>query len=437
MKYLGDSTTTELVYGGGAGGGKSVLGCANDILCSYAYPGSRGVIARKELKSLKESTLLTYFQVAKMMGLKVGYDVHYSEQSGVLQFPQTGSVTYLRELDWVPSDPDYERLGSTEYTRAFIDEAGQIKEKGKNALNTRIRYRLDDFGLVPKLLMTCNPSKDFLYRDYYKPWKDKDLPEYRAFVQSLVGDNPFLPKSYIENLHRQDPATRERLLYGNWEYDDDPTKMLDFDAIADMFSNAGIADGTKCIVGDLASSGTDRIVLGYWNGWKLEDLQFGVGWRLLTGDRTGNQYLPSTEERIEAWREKYQVSRSNVVLDAGGLGIGLVQRLSGVKGYLGGASPVKKKGENYSNLRSQCSYYLARKINAREILIATDDPEARKGIVQEVEQLKTWEADKDGKTKVIPKEKISEAIGRSPDFLDMLTMRCYLDLLPKPRFTVV
>lgn len=437
LSYLQNKRTTELVYGGGAGGGKSVLGCFYDIFCSYEFPGSRGVIARKELKSLKESTLLTYFDVAKSMGLKVGTDILYKEQDGILFYPQVRSATYLRELDWVPSDPEYERLGSSEYSRGFIDEAGQVREKAKNALQTRIRYRLNDFDIIPKLLMTCNPSKDFLYRDFYKPAKDKKLPRHRGFIQSLVGDNPFIPESYVDNMRNLDLATQQRLLYGNWEYDDDPSRMVEYEAIVDMFTNLGIASGTKCIIGDLATSGTDRIVLGLWDGWKLLELQYGVGWRLLKGDRVGNAQLPSVEERIEAWREKHKIARSNVVLDAGGLGIGLVQRLSGVKGYLGGSAPIKRPGENYSNLRSQCSYFLARVVNRREIAILIDDPEAKALIEQELEQLKTWEADKDGKTKVMPKEKLSDVLGRSPDFLDMLTMRSYLDLIPKPRMTVV
>ena len=42
--------------------------------------------------------------------------------------------------------------------------------------------------------------------------------------------------------------------------------------------------------------------------------------------------------------------------------------------------------------------------------------------------------DKDSKKQVLPKDKIKEVLGRSPDFSDTLMMREYFDL--KPKFVV-
>ena len=48
--YLTDNETTELLYGGGAGGGKSYLGCLWHIDRRNRYANSRGLIGRAELK---------------------------------------------------------------------------------------------------------------------------------------------------------------------------------------------------------------------------------------------------------------------------------------------------------------------------------------------------------------------------------------------------
>jgi phage terminase large subunit len=72
------------------------------------------------------------------------------------------------------------------------------KIKDKNAL--KIKYKLDEFEIKPKLLMTCNPSKSWLYSTFYKPFKEKTLPQAKKFIQSLAGDNPYLSKSYLQNL---------------------------------------------------------------------------------------------------------------------------------------------------------------------------------------------------------------------------------------------
>jgi hypothetical protein len=47
-----------------------------------------------------------------------------------------------------------------------------------------------------------------------------------AFIQALVQDNPWATEDYIESLRNtKDRVTKERLYFGNWEYDNDPTAL--------------------------------------------------------------------------------------------------------------------------------------------------------------------------------------------------------------------
>ena len=90
----------------------------------------------------------------------------------------------------------------------------------------------DVYGLISKLLITCNPKKNWLYSEIYKPFKENRLPAHISFIQSLVTDNPHLTDDYIENLRNtKDKAKKERLLFGNWEYADDPTALCSYDNI--------------------------------------------------------------------------------------------------------------------------------------------------------------------------------------------------------------
>ena len=61
---------TEVLYGGGARGGKTWLGCIWQILRRIALPGSVGFIARKEFSRLVDTTMKTFFEVLAMMGLQ-------------------------------------------------------------------------------------------------------------------------------------------------------------------------------------------------------------------------------------------------------------------------------------------------------------------------------------------------------------------------------
>ena len=54
-----------------------------------------------------------------------------------------------------------------------------------------------------------------------------------------------------------------------------------------------------------------------------------------------------------------------------------------------------------------------------------------------MQQLKTYDADKDNKLKILPKERIKQNIGRSPDYLDAFIMRMYFEVKKERPFTRV
>jgi len=86
LDYLEDNQTTELLYGGGAGGGKSILGCYWLLKMCFKYPESRWLMGRANMKTLKETTYQSFLKVAKMQGLKA--DVNHLDK---LPYPITES----------------------------------------------------------------------------------------------------------------------------------------------------------------------------------------------------------------------------------------------------------------------------------------------------------------------------------------------------------
>lgn len=436
LRYLSDDVTEEIVYGGAAGGAKSFLGCAWLIACCHQYPGSRWLMGRAVLKQLTQSTLLTLFEVCRLWGLEDGVDYKYNSQSGVITFIKTGSQIYLRDLAYYPADPDYDSLGSTEYTGAFIDEASQIREKAKNVVMSRLRYRLDEFGVIPKMLMTCNPTKNFLYSEFYKASKNGTLAKSKQFIIAKVEDNPYLPKSYVETLKKLDPVSRERLLYGNWEYDDDPATLMDIEAITDLFHNKADSDwddGTptarderpRYIICDVARYGNDRTVITVWKGWECVAVYIFK-----------NTSTVTVAKLILKYQKQWNVLSSHILVDEDGIGGGVKDQLYGIKGFIANSRPMGKN-TNYRNLKAQCAFALADAVNKRKMAVRIQNPDMRAGLVEELEQIKAKDIDKDGKLQIVPKEDVKANIGRSPDIGDCLIMRMYFAFAPKPKLSFV
>lgn len=217
---LSDNITTEIFFGGGAGGGKSWLGCLSHIDRRIKYPESRGLIGRAKISNLEQSTLVTFFKVAKSMGCIQGIHFKYNSQKNVINWAN-GSQTILKDLFYYPSDPDFISLGSTEYTDAFIDEAPEITLRAFELVNSRIRWKLHDYGIVPKMFLTGNPSPGWV-KDRYVV-KDNilvELKEHQCFIPALLSSNPDKEfKALYEKQLSQltNDYDRQRLLYGDWD----------------------------------------------------------------------------------------------------------------------------------------------------------------------------------------------------------------------------
>lgn len=373
-------------------------------------------MGRSKLKSLKETTLNTFFELSTK--LKISDQFKYNAQSNVIYF-NNGSEIILKDLFLYPSDPNFDSLGSLEITGAFIDECNQIVHKAWQIVKSRIRYKLSEFGLTPKILGTCNPAKNWVYSEFYKKSKDKCLEVWKKFVQALPTDNPHLHPSYLQSLLRLDKNSRERLYFGNWEYDDDPNALIEYESILNLFTNTHAEKtGKKYITADIARLGSDKAIIMVWDNYTIIDL--------IEFDKSR---ITEIQNAINSLKIKYKVPNSNIVADEDGVGGGVVDNCR-IKGFVNNSKPFNN--ENYSNLKTQCYYKLSEKINNNEIYFESELSSRQKElIIEDLEQVKSHNADNDGKMQIVPKAEIKQVIGRSPDYSDSMAMRMFFDLKPK------
>jgi len=410
--YLNDNTTSEIIYGGAAGGGKTALGCLREIEQAQKYPGSRGLLGRSKLKTLKETTLNTFFEQAAIH--KVSNQFKFNAQENIIHW-KNGSDTLLKDLFLYPSDKEFDSLGSLEITRAFVDECNQIVHKAWDVVGSRIRYKLNQFDLMPKQLGSCNPSKGWVYTKVYKPNRDGILRPDIKFIQALPKDNPYLPPSYVQRLLRMEKNSRERLYYGNWEYDDDPAALMSIDAINNLWTNTFVRSGKKYITADIARFGKDKSVIIVWDG--LRAIKIVV---------LSKKSVTWVAQEIADLRNEYMIPLNQVICDEDGVGGGVVDIL-GCVGFVNNSTP--KYSENFENLKAQCYYKLSEIVNLSLMYLGCiTDSDMIAETIEELEQVKQKDMDKDGKKKIIPKDAVKELLGRSPDYSDAIMMRMYFEI---------
>lgn len=414
---------TELGYGWWAWWWKSYTWVFWQWAMCNKYPWYRGFFGRQELKRLKQTTLATYFKFLWDYSIPESQKGIYNAQDSVIKFSNWSEILLL-DLAYLPSDPLYTRFGSLELTGGYIDESAEIDEQCISILSTRVgRQKNEEYGLAPKILEWFNPDKWQVYRRFYKPWKEWTLPSYRVFIPALATDNKRLPKSYIEQLKKTNEVTQQRLLYGNFDYDDTPWRLFDYNSILNMWSNPAI-NGDKYLSIDVARKGKDSTVIFEWD------------WLEVTGIR--QEKISQMQELSDSIRKQYQweIQARNMIADENWVWGWLIDNLR-CQWFINNARPVEPKRanistkRNYDMLKTQCYFKLAEYVNTGKIRISIDDPAIKEKLIEELDIIVEMWLDQDSKIKIIKKEDIIAKLWRSPDFSDAMMMRMYYEVIKR------
>ena len=413
-KLLTDDVTNIITYGGSAGGGKSYLGCLWISSLCLQYPGIRTLIGRTVLQQLKVTTLNTLFEVLQLMGLKSGEHYSFNGQSNIITFSNKSEII-LKDLAYQPSDQNYDSLGGLELSAIFIDEAAQVSHLCFSILKSRIRYKLNQYNLIPKVLLTCNPGQNWIKKEFYIPFIQETLELNKAFVPALPMDNPHLPPSYIEMLRGLPNAQRRRLLEGDWNYNEEDDSLFNFDHISNsVFKFKPEPTDKKYMSVDVARFGTDRSVVMIWSGLVVLDC--------IVFNKLSTTELSS---EIRELIEKYGIHPTNIIVDSDGVGGGVADQIRGTN-FVNNSSPLH--GQNYSNLKSQCYVKLSELFKEGKISINIMNPSVIDDLTQELLAVKLKDIDKDNKVQVQSKDEMKKILGKSPDLSDALMMRIYYEI---------
>ena len=362
-------------------------------------------MGRARLNILKRTTLKTFIDIAS--DFKIQYKLN--NISNTITFPN-GSEIMMVDLYNFPQDPDYDRLGSMEISGAFIDELSEISYKGFQVVTSRIRYKLTEYNLFPKVLCASNPYMGWLKNIYYLPYIENRETEHNKFVPALPSDNKYLNKHYLATLEKTlDAALKNRLLYGNWDFNADDYDLFEYEKITQCFYNDFFQnkDNNYYLTADIAELGKDKTIIGVWQGWNLIKIV-----------KLEKKDAVQVVQEINNLRTKYKVNINNIIIDSTGVGSGVAAMLKGCIRYMAASKPLDNGG--YKNIKAQLMNKFAEKINNLELnfSMAFNDE-----LVQELVFYK--KVYKENIAGITPKDEIKAKLNRSPDYADALYLRAF------------
>ena len=234
-------------------------------------------------------------------------------------------------------------------------------------------------------------------------------------------DNPFLPRSYIDNLATLPPREKKRLLLGDWNYADDDNSLFRSDLLDRALCYETPAGGekfSKFIGVDVAGKGGDLtvyslIVDGVLVSQKVSNVQ--MNW-----DRKDERPLfrLMADELVElAQRNGFTPKFArHIAVEGNGIGQALVTCLKErgwqITEYI---ATHKSRSENYYQLMLDMD---AGEVKILNSLVGLD--ELRKELSAHSYEMTNQEPS------VVKKEKIKQAIGCSPDRADSLAIAGYV-----------
>lgn len=201
----------EILYGGAAGGGKSVA----QLMAALQYvdvPGYSAILFRKTYADLSLPGALIDMSKQWLMPFVDSKEVKWSEKEKQYVFPSGATLNF----GYLESANDCYRYQGAEFQYIGMDEVTHIDPANYRYLFSRLR-KPKTLQVPLRFRATANPGGQFgeyYYQRFFVEGKDAG----RIFIGAGIDDNPYLDaEAYKESLAELDPIERERLLNGNWE----------------------------------------------------------------------------------------------------------------------------------------------------------------------------------------------------------------------------
>jgi len=430
---LNDNWMSFLWYGWAAWWWKTILAALWISMMCKKYPWVKYWVFRRYITDALDTTFHSFTKALIMLWLTEApsidvlhkrcheFDYVIRNWWKEIVFSNWSEIIF-RWLQDKPTDVHFTKIWWLELTWAYIDEANECPEMWVAVLKKRVwRHLNSEYKIPRKVLCTFNPDKWWVYRTFYLPFKNKVETKDTLFIPALPTDNPYLTEEYLDELkNEENEVLRQRYYFWNFDYDDTPWRLFEYDKILDLLTNPKY-NWTKYISCDVARKWKDKAIISVWDWY--EEVDRAVFEKCLNVD---------IENKIREFAHKYNVWMSNTIVDEDWVWGWIVDNLR-CKWFINNSSAIQPftskydstQKVNYSNLKTQCYYELSKLVNLNKLRVLDQDFSL---LTEELDVIVEADINKDSKKKIISKDQIKEKLWRSPDYSDTLMMRCYFEI---------
>ena len=419
LDYCFDKQHNVVVFAGSWRAGKTYLALLFALISCMKLQGVRILIGRMNYTQLVDTTLKTLqSEVLPDFGWQDKFSWNWQRKT--LTCIDTKSEILFAGLD--PHGGD-NTLGGYTLTHAIIDEASSIDPDILDEVRGRLSYRLSENDIISKLLIVSNPDRGMLYNKYYIPYRDGKLPDDTVFIPISMHDNPFLSDEYLRQQTPDNLGDQKYRMFviGDWEATITDRDLFFADTISACFTDRPFDNGDKrtYISVDPAGQGKDSTCIVVAKGLHVQEIV-----------KQKKADVPTVVAKIKELQQKYHVSNSRIIIDAGGNG-GHADFFNGCIRYHSNGKVLKDKDDNYQMLRDQLIFRLHQFIRDGKFRIRATMAHYQNELIDQAIAHKMANPDVDAKQRVSPKSEVKRQISESsPDLFDAIYQLMWFHVRP-------
>ncbi len=410
--------------------GKTILAAMWISMMCKKYPWVRYWVFRRFITDCLDTTFKSFTKALHILGLLEAENIDvlkknpdkydFCVRNGWKEIVFSNwSEIWFRWLQDKPTDVHFTKIWWLELTGAFVDESNECPDQWVSVLKKRVwRHMNSEYKIPRKVLCTFNPDKWWVYRTFYTPFKQWRELEWIMFIPALPTDNPYLTQEYLDELkNEKNEVIKQRLYYWNFDYDDTPWRLFEYDDINNLWTN-NLMWWEQYISIDVARKWKDKTVIYIWEGFDIV--------KVIQEPKSDISVL---SERVKWLMREWEIPRSKVIADEDWVWWWLVDNLK-CQWFINNAAPRQVKRptlstrRNFQNLKTQCYFELAKHIKK----ISLRDETIKESLIEELDVIVQIDLDDDTKIKIISKEDIKDKLWRSPDYSDAMMMRMYYEI---------